>query len=286
MLQFSPRNRAIQTAAAYRNDTALGPVPRSVGALDLSSKCVNGQSAIDRFRTAGAMKALFARSEDVQAILINTSGGLTGGDRLRVSATAGAHSSLTLTTQAAERAYRADTGHAEINTDLRVGDGARLNWLPQEMILFEKSSLRRKLTVELAPTARFLMVEPIVFGRTAMGERLSQVAFEDRVRINRAGEPLFWDGFDLGARAEVHLNRSGIARGARAMASLLYVAPDAESFLPKLRSALPETGGVSLLAEDVLALRLLAVDSFELRQSLVPILEALTQHQMPTSWRL
>jgi urease accessory protein len=270
----------------YQTQTAIGPVPRTKGTLTLSSKSVEGRSGIDRFRTSGAMKALFPRAQDVQAILINTSGGLTGGDQIDLSAAAGAGSSLTLTTQAAERAYRSQSGHARMSTDLRIEADAQINWLPQEMILFEGSALERRLTADLDQTARFLMVEPIVFGRAAMGESLRSVQFKDRIRINRYGAPLYWDGLDLDGDTVAHLSRPGVAAKAGAMVSLIYVAPDAEAHLPALRAALPATGGASLLRPDLLTLRFVAPDSFELRRSLIPILERLTKDQLPTSWRL
>jgi len=270
----------------YQAQTAVGPVPRTKGSLTLSSKQVAGRSGIDRFRTSGAMKALFPRACDLQAILINTSGGLTGGDQIDVAATAGMDSALTLTTQAAERAYRAQEGRARMTTVLSAAENAQITWLPQEMILFEGSALDRSLTVDLAHSARFLMVEPIVFGRAAMGEILTDVSLNDRIRINRAGRPLYWDGVNLDGHTMQHLARPAVAAGAGALVSLIYVAPDAEAHLRPLRDQLPETGGVSLLAPDLLALRCVAADSFDLRRTLIPILERLTQDQLPTSWRL
>ena len=261
-------------------------MPRTKGTLALSSKSVGSASGIDRFRTSGAMKALFPRAYDVQAILINTSGGLTGGDTIDLECAAGAGSSLTLTTQAAERAYRAQEGHARMTTSLEVGADAQINWLPQEMILFDGSALERRLTANLASDARFLMVEPVIFGRVAMGETLTSVWIKDRIRINRDGQPLYWDGLDLDGDTVAHLARSAIGAGAGAMVSLIYVAPDAEAHLDAIRAVLPETGGASLLGPDILTLRMVAPDSFELRRSLIPILERLTKDQLPTSWRL
>ena len=173
-----------------------------------------------------------------------------------------------------------------MTTNLVVDADAQLNWLPQEMILFDGSALSRQLNVEIAQTGRFLMVEPIIFGRAAMGETLSNVTFKDRVRIDREGQALYWDGVDLNGDTIRHLARRGVAFGAGAMASVIYIAPDAEAHLEGLRGCLPDTGGASLLRSDLLALRLVAADSFELRRALIPVLERLTQDQLPTSWRL
>ncbi|WP_353531708.1 urease accessory protein UreD [Cognatishimia sp. WU-CL00825] len=261
-------------------------MPRTKGALILTTKPVGAGSGLDRFRSSGAMKALFARGSDVQAILINTSGGLTGGDKIDITCIAGQNSHLSCTTQAAERAYRADSGQAELHTELTVEAGASLHWLPQEMILFDGSALSRSLSVDLQAEAQFLAVEPIVFGRAAMGEQLTQIAFKDRIAIRREGTPLYMDGLDLTGDSVAHLAKLATAQGGGAMASLIYVAPNAEAHLKPLQMLMPQTGGVSLLQPDVLVMRLVAQDSFALRQTLVPVLNRLTDNSLPTSWRL
>ncbi len=272
-----------------RKEPEAGAVaqPRAQGRLDLSTKARGTVSAIDRLRSTGSMKALFPRRPGrVEAIAINTAGGLTGGDHLEINARAGAGSRLTVTTQAAERAYRAASGFARMETELSVEPGAVMHWLPQELILFEGASLRRRLTCTLAADARLLLVEPIVLGRAAMGETLRAVAFDDRISVNREGLPLYHDALHLDGDALALIARRATGAGAGAMASVLYVAPDAESHLPALRGLLPATGGASLLRSDVLALRLLAADSHELRRSLVPVLDRLSADTLPTSWRL
>ena len=284
---------AIPLAPAYLDvptpptpPTAIGPVPRTQGILSLSTKAVGAGSGIDKFRTSGAMKALFPRGHGVQAIMINTSGGLTGGDQLDIEASAGTGSQLTLTTQAAERAYRSKEGHARMDSHLSVAAGASLHWLPQELILFEGARLDRSLTVDLAEDAKFLMVEPMIFGRTAMGEVLNDVDFKDKIRVTRDGVPLYFDGMHLTGDVAAQLTGRAVAARAGAMVSLLYVAPDAESHLAPLRALLPQTGGASLLAPDVLALRMVASDSHTLRSPLLPILDRLSGDGLPTSWRL
>lgn len=254
----------------------------------LSSKARNNGSHIDGLHQAGALKVLFPRQNSaLQAIVINTAGGITGGDDFRVDATAGTGSALQVTTQAAERVYRAQLGQTgRMQTHLRVKDGARLHWLPQETILYDGAALRRSLSVELAATARFLMVEPLIFGRFAMGEELHDLRFDDRIEIRREGQPLYRDGIRLHGDVARQLDRPAIAAGARAMASLVWVAPDAEAHLAPLREIIGPLGGTSLLRHDLLTLRLLAPDGYGLRQALLPVLDRLTDNQLPSSWRL
>ena len=242
---------------------------------------------IDDFRCSGALRVLFPRAtKDLPAILINTSGGLTSGDQFSFDATAGAGSTLTLSTQAAERAYRAISGAAQTQTILTVEAGATLSWLPQELILFDGCDINRRLRADLSPTSRFLFVEPLIFGRTAMGETVTQGRFLDRVSVYRDGTPLYLDRVKLDGNMTKILARQAIGKSTRAMAGLLYVAPNAEAHLQKIRGFLPDTGGAGLIAEDTLALRLLASDSFELRRALLPILDLLSQNTLPKTWRL
>jgi urease accessory protein len=152
------------------------------------------------------------------------------------------------------------------------------------LILFEGAALRRSLKIELATEARLLMVEPVVFGRAAMGEVLRDVSFHDRIEIYRNGLPLYMDALRLDGDLVAQMAR--LAKGAGAMASLVFVAPQAEAHLSAVRAMLPETGGASLLQPDLLALRLVAEDGFELRRALLPILDRLSGDTLPTSWRL
>ncbi|MQQ10205.1 urease accessory protein UreD [Epibacterium sp. SM1979] len=276
---------------ASANETALQP-PRSVGQAQVSSRLLQqargATSVLGELFQTGALRLVFPHGRrDLEAVMVNTSGGITGGDRFEVTATAEAGSQLTITTQAAERAYRAPVGQiGQLTTNLRVEEGAFLRWLPQETLIFEGSAFRRRLSVDLAETARFLMVEPLVFGRTAMGETVHNARLWDRIALRRNGVPIYLDGLEMGPDIQAELNRPAVAGGGCAMASVVFVSPTVEALIDPLRELLPETGGASLLGEDVMALRIVARDGFQLRKSLVPILDMLTEHSLPRSWRL
>ena len=251
------------------------------------TKATTRGSVLDELHQSGSAKVLFPHraGHGCEAVFLNTAGGVTGGDRFDFSARAGRDTRLTLTTQACERAYRAQPGQTGvIRSRLNVSKGARLDWLPQETILFEGAALDRRLTVDLDPDARLLMVEPVVFGRAAMGETLRNALFRDRIQIKRGGVPLYNDAITLQGDIAAHLARPFVAGGAAAMASLVYVGTDVEARLPQLREMLPETAGASALLPDVLVLRMLAPDSFLLRQSLMPILTYLHDDPLPRCW--
>jgi urease accessory protein len=199
---------------------------------------------------------------------------------------AGEGSRLVLTTQAAERAYRAAHGVARMTSEVTVAPGGRLDWLPQELILFEGAALERRFTADLSGDAGLLLVEPVIFGRLAMGEALRAARFRDRIEIRRDGMPLYNDALRLEGDIFAYLDRAAVAGGARAMASLVYVGADAEGLLPFVRSTLPGTGGASLLRPDLLVARVVAPDGFALRKTLLPALDRLSRDALPTSWRL
>lgn len=236
---------------------------------------------------SGCLKLLFTNTRKrVDGILINCSGGLTSGDRISLRAEAEQGACLAISTQAAERAYRATSDAARVRTELSVEDNAELLWLPQELILFDGARLDRKLTCELAPTAKALLIEPIVFGRHAMGETLDTLHFKDHIRVTRNGVPLYSDVIRIDGDAASLLKRPAIANGMGAMATLIYVASDAETKTAVIQRNLPDTAGASLIHDDVMIMRALAYDGFALRQTLVPILDTLTGDTLPKSWRL
>ncbi len=266
---------------------ALPALPRVDGRARLTVKRRDMRSVIDTVRTSGAAKLLFPRAtERLDVLLVNTAGGLTGGDRIELDIGIAAGATLALTTQAAERAYRAASGIARVESRVTVAEGGSLLWLPQELILYDHASLRRSLRVDLAPSARLLLVEPVIFGRAAMGETVRHGAFHDRIEITRDGVPLYFDSLRIEGDIAGRLARPAIGRSAGAMASVVLVDPGAEGHLDAIRTLLPATGGATLLAPDLLAVRLVAPDGYTLRRDLLPVLDRLTVDTLPAAWRL
>ena len=262
--------------------------PRALGSLMLTSKRRGAMTVIDQFRHQGSLKALFpkVRGAALDAVFLNTSGGLTGGDRMSITATAGAGAHLRLSSQAAERAYRA-TGStmAHVDVTLWAEAGARIDWVPQETILFEGAGLRRKLTVDLAVDARALLVEPLVFGRTEMGEVVRNLAFSDRWHISRAGQLVFADAIRLvGSEIDAVLSSSAITGGMLSVTTILLAAPDAAAHAAHLQ--LSGQSGVSVLSDDLALVRLIAKDGFDMRRQMVPVIGALSGAPIPRVWRL
>jgi urease accessory protein len=214
--------------------------------------------------------------EPVQAVLLTTSGGLTGGDRTRVAISVESQARATLTTQAAEKIYRAlpNTGDADVQVEMRVGDGAWAEWLAQETIVFDGSRLRRLFTAEVAATGRLLAVESIVFGRTAMGEHFNSGILHDSWRISRAGRLIWADVLRLeGDLKRLRTAPFGFGTSV-ACATLVYVGADASQQLSEARRlltgcALP-CGATSL--DGIMLVRIMADDASELRTAVMNLI--------------
>jgi urease accessory protein len=263
--------------------------PRAHGTASLAVKRRGEASVLDRLHQKGSLKLLFPRGSGaaLTGVLLNTAGGCTGGDRFDCTARVASGCHLVLTTQAAERAYRAQPGEiARINNRITLDSKASAGWLPQETILFDGSALNRRLTVDMATDARALVVEPLILGRAAMAERLHDIAFCDRIDVIRDGAPIYSDRTCLQGDAVAQMAGPATGAGCGAWASVILAARDAERFLAPARALMPPTGGVSLIREGLLVARILAADGFGLRQSLIPLIRCLRPGDLPRTWMI
>jgi urease accessory protein len=242
------------------DSTALLHRQRSTGEVRLRME----KHGLQILREAGSSKCRLPHGSD-EAILINTAGGMAGGDEITITAEAGKGASLALTSQAAERVYRTLGPASRVTIDLSAEAEASLYWLPHETILFEGASLARTITADLAAGATFLAAEMMVFGRHAMGEVLRDVQVKDRWMIVQEGKPLHAEAFALGPQWPA----SAAALGDnRAMAMVLWVSPQAKSRLDAVRTCLGKWDGASAWNGKMVA-RLVAPDGLALRKRLI-----------------
>lgn len=262
---------------------------RTRGRARLTVWADRGVTRLGEAYQSGSAKLRFpktAHGAPLEAVLLNTAGGLTGGDNLGYSVAVDAGASGVATTQAAERIYRRADGVAVVETRLEVGAAASLAWLPQETIVFDRSAFRRTLMADVAETGRLVAVEAIVLGRTAMGERARSVAISDSWRISRGGKLVFADGLRVDGDSVSILSGGATGSGAIATATLVLVAPDAEASLGAARGSLSSTDcecGASAW-NGVLVARLLANSGQTLRAGLIPLIETLRGETMPRVW--
>ena len=250
---------------------------------------VGSRTEPERVFETGGLRWRFPRSTSpCEAVLVNTGGGVVGGDAYRVELRLNQDAEVEATTAAAEKIYRSDGAPARIESRLTLSARARLIWLPQETLLFDGAALERTLAIEVAGDAELLMVESLVFGRLAMGETSIDASLSDSWRLRRDGKLVFADETRLG-HAGATLDRMGVGAGARAVATIVAAAPNVEARLFDLRAALAAEGegleaGASAVDGLVVA-RLLSATPSRLRHALIASILALGGRSPPPLWR-
>jgi len=261
---------------------------RAIGRIALSVAAGADGSRRQRVHEEGALRVRFphAANRDVlEAVVVNTAGGMTGGDRFDLDIALGPGAKLLLTTAAAEKIYRSLGPNTEIQAKLDIGSGGTLAWLPQETILFDRVRLRRSIEADLAPDANLLLAEGVVFGRSAMGETLAHGHFSDRWRVRRGGALVFAENLRLDDAIAERLAQRAVAGDAVAIASILKV-PGDEAAATAVRAREKDFAGeVGVSAWNGLALaRLVAPDGAALHRDLITVLSAFGNMPLPRLW--
>lgn len=267
---------------------ALPKMQRARGHSRISFKRRDKISCLDRLFQEGCAKIRLPRMLDAipEAVLINTAGGLTGGDSLTTKISLNAGAQAVMTTQACERIYRSTGSDAEVLTRVELAKGARFDWLPQETILFDGGRLSRRFEADLAEGTELLAVEALVLGREAMGETVTSGLFRDRWRIRQNGKLLFADDLRLSGDIAALAAEQAALGGNRAIATVLLVTEDADQLLDPLRDVIGDAGGASAWDGKLVA-RLAAPDSLTLRRSLIPALAVLLGGRaLPKVWQI
>ncbi|OAN84540.1 hypothetical protein A8B78_06685 [Jannaschia sp. EhC01] len=229
------------------------------------------------------MPRVFGRAPEV--VFLNTAGGITGGDRLDYALCVEKGACLA-TTQTAERAYRAIGAPGIVETRLRVGPGACLHWVPQELILFECAALQRRLDVDMAEDAELVLLETLVLGRAAMGEVLHDIRLHDLRQVTRGGRLAMVEAIALGPEDLAGDNAAGL-NGTMAIASLTLMACDAEDRLDALRAVLPDDVRAAASAWDGrLTARFSAPHAYPLRRAVARAVEPVTRGALPRVWQI
>ncbi len=305
-------------AACLSDPNAHPPaLQRAIGELAVSVRRRGDATVLDGLRQAGCLKARFPRalvSGWIDVVTLNMSGGIAGGDRVDSAFEVRTGALASIAAQAAERLYRMLPGSepSRVRTRIAVETGGAVEWLPQETILFDRCALDRRLDVDLAEDAWFLGVEALVFGRAAMGEVVDKAWLRDLIRVRRSGRLLLHDVVRLEGEVAATLRRRAVADGACAVATVLHVAPDAETMLDAVRETLNvqasrsmEDGGARSAAGEgsartlthdasesgasawngMLVARILATSSAALRTTVVAVLRVLRgDRPLPRVW--
>ncbi|MCA1412301.1 urease accessory protein UreD [Bradyrhizobium sp. NBAIM20] len=273
------RSELSATSTLFEANRARGTVRFDVHARD-------GVTRRGTLHESGSLRVRFPSPEDqgLSGVFVNTAGGVAGGDRFDIEIAAADAARLTLTTAAAEKVYRTPGAAAQLNIALKVGAGAHLAWLPQETILFDRARVQRRFDIDLDEAASLLLCEIVVFGRTAMGERMEQGEFVDRWRLRRGGRLVFAETVRLDGDIGAKLGRSAVAKGGAAIGTALIV-PGDEALVERIREASESfSGEVGISAWNGFAMaRFCAQDAARLRADMMTVL-ARTGAALPRLW--
>jgi urease accessory protein len=277
-------------AGVRGGEAALGQVfnaNRAIGRLSLAVAAGAGKTRRTLVHEEGSLRVRFPNTDggECEAVIVNTSGGIAGGDRFDLDVEVGAQARLSVSGAAAEKIYRTHGPDSEITVRLDVGPGGVLRWLPQETILFDRARVSRRIEVDLARDASLVLAEAIVFGRSAMGESVNQGKMLDRWRVRRDGRLVFAETLDLQGAVAQQLSQKAVAGGAAAIATLLVI-PGDDTVAAMVRALEGRFGGeVGVSAWNGIAVaRFCARDGAALRRDLVLVLGALGLGALPRLW--
>jgi urease accessory protein len=264
---------------------------RAEGGVSVDFAVTPRGTAAVRVAESGGYRVRFPKGSHIggtcEAVLINTGGGMAGGDRMTVAMRLAAGAEAVVTTQSAEKIYRSQRASTEISVRLDLAGASRLAWLPQETILFSESRMRREVNVVLAGDSSLIFAESVIFGRVAMGEAMGRGGFRDRWRVRRDGALTFAEDVRLDGDVDGLLRRKAVGDGACAIGTVLVVAPDAETRSDAARAALADAVsecGASAW-NGMLIARFLSLSAQALRIDLARFLERLSGKPMPRSWQ-
>jgi len=259
---------------------------RAHGLIDLSVRDSDGRTRRQRVIEEGSLRV---RLPDVfgpesEAVIINTAGGMAGGDDFSIAIDAGRGAKLAVISAAAEKVYGAIDTASRMNVRLSVAAGAALRWLPQETILFDGAKLHRSIEVDISDGGSLVMAESTVFGRSAMDETMRRGELIDRWRIRYGGKLVFADTLRIGGDVAALLGRPAAGGGATAFATLVIV-PGDEAVAEQARRCLADCiseAGVSAW-NGIAVIRLCGKDAAHLRRDLVSVLNYLCG-TLPRLW--
>ena len=184
-------------------------------------------------------KALYPEGDAVcQAILLHPPSGIAGGDQLQISITAAAQSHAQITTPGAGKWYRSGGQNAAQYVNLKVEEGATLEWLPQETIVFDGARARMETRVSLAADSRYIGWDILCLGRAASGERFEHGKFDLFYRVDRNNCPIWIErgGF---VGNDAMLNSPAGWAGATVSGTLLAAFPHTPELLAACRAIAP-----------------------------------------------
>jgi len=169
------------------------------GALQIEVALKDGETRVTESYAHAPLHYLPPSYRDQVPLLtiVNSSGGVLGGDRLDMAIRLGPGATLSVRPQAATKVYRSDRGTAYSGCRFTLGAGARLDYLADEIIPFAGSDYTQTTQVDIAADATMLLAEIVTAGRIARGERFAFTRLAMDLQCTSGGTLLLRDRSDL-----------------------------------------------------------------------------------------
>ena len=159
------------------------------GRLELGISVRGGRSVASRQFHEGALRVLrphyLDESGQVCYVMVNPGGAYLGSDLFVVDVEVEARADLLLTTQSATKVYRTPGSFAEQRMTVRLGEGSRLELMPDQLIAYREASYRQNSHISLHPTSSLVMAEVVTPGWSPDGGafRYEEVRLRNEIRV-------------------------------------------------------------------------------------------------------
>jgi urease accessory protein len=257
---------------------------RAHGKIDV--KIINNQ--VNKFYQSGSAKVFYPKcyNEFNELVLVNTAGGITGGDLFIYNIDI-QKSKIFVTTQTAERAYKGYENSGQIKVNLSIDSDSSLFWIPQELILFDNCNLNRKIDVNLNIDSNFLLSETTIFGRTAMNENLEKGFFFDNWRIHVKDKLIHAEALSLSGDIKNILSGLATAQNNVSICNIFLYGKDfLKNELQLIKTI--ESFDMNYIAysswNDKMLIRIISKDAYYLKNIQKKILLCVSNNTIPKVW--
>ena len=258
---------------------------RSDGALDIN--IINNN--IKKLYQSGCSKLLNPNSynDNIEIVLINTAGGITCSDKIKIAASI-EDSNLSICTQAAEKIYAGIGDPAKIDINITVKN-SNLFWLPKELILFDNSKLIRNININLLDNSNLIFCESTIFGRKAMSEEIQNISFADQWKINVNSSLKHFEAININGSIIDNYKNSFTFSNQSSLSTILIFGEIINQLEPELRKIMKniEKHYCEMTKfDDKIIIRSLAKDNYDLKKTINYILKNIIHDKLPKNWDL
>ena len=258
---------------------------RSYGKIDI--KFI--ENNFKKFYQSGCCKVLNPNSynNNNELVLINTAGGITCNDKIEINALI-EKSELSICTQAAEKIYAGfgDPASVDINITLK---NSNLYWLPKELILFDNSKIIRNININLLDNSNLIFCESSIFGRKAMSEKIQNITFSDRWKINVNSYLKHFEAVNIkGSMIDNYKNNYTFSNQSSLSTVLIFgeIINQLEPELRKIIKNVEKHYCEMTKFDDKIIIRSLADDNYNLKKTINYILKNIINDKLPKNWDL